>query len=482
LNDEFFILPIKKDIKIGVNPIEAVKKSAAKFHQVLSGNKDEYLKQRANDIIHISDMIIDSMCDKKEIDLKEKVILVADDLSPADTIMLDESKILGIVTLNGGITSHTVILAKSMGIPAIVGIKTFDEELSGEFGYLDATSGKLLINLNNNEINEYEKLIEEEEKLKKYIEEYSCLECQTMDGEEISVYGNIGSLKEIDEKINFDGIGLFRTEFLYSSKNKKISLDEQIDIYKKLSDLVGDRPVTIRTLDVGGDKNISYLNLKEEENPFLGNRGIRLCLNSKTILFEEQIKAILIAFNNRSVNLLIPMVTVIEEIRQVKQIIDNVKTRLSEENISFCRDVKLGIMIETPASAICSDLFAKECDFFSLGTNDLTQYVMATDRGNEDVSYLYYSYNSSVLRLIKYVIDIGKKNNIPVSVCGDVAANFSMTKVLIGMGLKKFSVPFKLINKLKYTISKITLCESKSLADTLLNCTDRDEAEDIIFP
>ena len=485
LEDAMLTDPIREAIKGGMPAEKAVTDTTEMMAGVLQSKKSEYMRQRADDIRYIGGILKDAL---KGADNEfsfpegdEKFILAAYELTPVDTMMFDHSRLAGLVTEKGGATSHTVILAKSIGIPAVVGVSGLEEVKTANTAYLDGYGGTLAADPEGEELKKYEKLLYDEEQLKEQLEKIKKTDAHTKDGERIAVAVNIGKpsdLKDAGEE-KFDGVGLFRSEFLYSSADKKPSKEEQITAYKKAIDAVYPNPVTIRTLDAGGDKQIDYLGMKVEENPFLGNRGIRLCLNNPEI-FSEQLEAILIAATGKSVKIMLPMITCTEEIKKTRALISQIEKRLDSEGTDYCKKVSLGIMIETPASAITAEAFAKQCDFFSIGTNDLVQYITAADRGNADVENVYNPCHPAVLKMLYNVISAGAKAGIEVSVCGDMAANPIFTELLLGMGLKKFSVPLPMVSRIKHKIGSADLNEAKALAEKVLETEDEKEIINIL--
>jgi len=481
LEDNAYILPIIESINEGVSPDKAVINHTESTAAIFEKHKSEYMKQRADDVRYIGNLLIDCL-KENETDFtfpeNKKIILVSEELTPADTIQMDKRNIVGFVTAKGGATSHTVILAKSLGIPAVVGVIGINSSVNDTIAIIDATKGKLIVEPDGETIIHYNKLTEKDQEIKVKLESISNAPAKTSDGERIYIYGNIGGINDIttDNVKTIDGIGLFRSEFLYSSSRTKPLPEVQVLSYKSVLDIMNPKPVTIRTLDIGGDKKLDYMNMPFEENPFLGNRGIRLCLMNKEI-FKEQLKSIMISASGKGVKILLPMITEAEEIETAKSIINEVKETVPEE----CRNnISVGIMIETPASAINAENLAKHCDFFSIGTNDLIQYVTAADRGNDYVSKLYTPYNPAVLKLIYHVIKSADENNIDISMCGDMASDESVTALLLGLGLRKFSVPLPLVSKIKYQISKINLNESKELADNVLKLGKKSEIKKLI--
>ena len=483
LEDAMLTDPIKLAIESGSEPEIAVKDVTESMAKILASKNNEYMRQRADDIRYIGNLLADILTGRDGEfsfpDDGEKYILAAHELTPVDTMLFDSSRLAGLVTELGGATSHTVILAKSIGIPAVVGASGLAEIKDKSPAYLDGYKGVLAVSPDEKTVCKYEKLLENEKQLNEKFEEIRNADAYTKDGERISVCINIGKPSDLtgSENEKFDGVGLFRSEFLYSSSKQQPTVDEQREAYKAAIEAVSPNPVTIRTIDVGGDKQLEYLNMKSEENPFLGNRGIRLCLNN-TEIFSQQLEAILTAGAGKSVKVMLPMITCIDEIQKTRTLIDEIKQKLDSEGTDYCKNLSLGIMIETPASAIMADAFAKHCDFFSIGTNDLVQYIMAADRGNFDVENIYNPFHPAVLRMLNNVIKAGK--DIEVSVCGDLAANTDFTEVLLGMGLKKFSVPLPMVNRIKYKISTIDLNDARKLAEEALKAENESETEKIL--
>lgn len=485
LEDEMFIGPIKEMIEAGSAPEDAVTEVSESMSAILLKKENEYLRQRADDIRNVGNMIKETLCgadsDFVFPEGNDKYIIAAQELTPVDTMLFDHSRLLGFATKEGGATSHTVILAKSIGIPAVVGVPDLDGTVDLKRAYLDGYSGKFVVEPDEETKIIYDKKVIEEQEFIKSLETIKQNDAYTKDGERIKVAINIGKPSDLNgiENQKFDGVGLFRSEFLYSSSKEKPSVNQQYEAYKKVLDSVYPESVTIRTLDVGGDKQIEYFNVPKEENPFLGNRGIRLCLSNESI-FMEQLKALLMAGANKKLKIMLPMVTRIEEITRTRELMEKAKKELELEGVAVSEDMELGIMIETPASAIMSEVFAKYCDFFSIGTNDLVQYIMSADRGNSAVENIYNPYNPAVLRMLNKVINDGAKAGIEVSVCGDLAANADFTEILLGMGLKKFSVPLPMINRIKKKISDINLSSAQKLVKEMLSAEDENEVIKII--
>lgn len=485
LEDQMFIGPIKEQIAAGSTPECAVTEVSESMSVILMKKDNEYLRQRADDIRNIGSMLKESLSgadnDFQFPDGDEKFIIAAEELTPVDTMLFDHSRLLGFATREGGATSHTVILAKSLGIPAIVGVKELELGTACEIAYLDGYIGELVLDPDSDTKSVYDKKVVEEQEFIKSLETLKNSDAFTKDGERINVAVNIGKPSDLNgsDGERFDGVGLFRSEFLYSSSKKKPTIAEQVEAYKSTLDAVYPQSVTIRTLDIGGDKQLDYLDMPKEENPFLGNRGIRLCLSNEDI-FREQLKALLMASVDRKLKIMLPMVTRLEEITRTRELIENIKEELELEGVPAATNVKLGIMIETPASAIMSEVFARHCDFFSIGTNDLVQYIMSADRGNPTVESIYNPYNPAVIKMLAKVIDDGARAGIEVSVCGDLAANTDFTELLLGMGLKKFSVPLPMVSRIKKKIGDISLVSAREKVINALSAENEDEVLNIV--
>lgn len=485
LSDNMLTDPIKEAISQGMPTDEAVTEVTDRMASVLEKKDNEYMRQRADDIRYIGQLLTDVFNGTKSNftfpNDGKKYILAARELTPVDTMSFDNSRLAGLITELGGAASHTVILAKSIGIPAVVGAHGLKEADGAEEAYLDGYDGVLVTMPDNDKKAEYEEKLSEEADLKERLKEIKASDAYTKDGERIFVSVNIGNpsdLKEAsDEK--FDGVGLFRSEFLYSSVSKKPDIEEQRKAYNEVIERISPDVVTIRTLDAGGDKEIEYLNMEKEENPFLGNRGIRLCLNNPEI-FSEQLEAILLAAAGKKVKIMLPMVTCAGEIKKTEEILEGIKDKLSKENKDFCKDYSLGIMIETPASAIMAEDFSKECGFFSIGTNDLVQYIMAADRGNAFVENLYNPCHPAVIRMLNNVVSAAEKAGIGVSICGDLAANTDFTELLVGMGLRNLSVPLPMLGRIKDRISRVSSKSAKELCQKVLKARDENEVKAIL--
>lgn len=446
------------------------------FAMVFSSSDDELTKQRATDVNDIKDGILSILLDIKEIDIScvpPNTVLVAKDLTPSMTACINKENIVGIVTEIGGKTSHSAILARAMEIPAVLSVPNVASILhDDDLVIVDGNDGTIIQNPTSEQVDDYTKkrvdFIEERKALSKYIGK----ETITQDGIKVELVGNIGNPENATSVVEFDGegIGLFRTEFLFMDRNSAPTEEEQFDAYKKVALIMKGKPVIIRTLDIGGDKDIPYLNMKKEDNPFLGFRAIRYCLQNKE-LYRLQLKALVRASAFGDIRIMIPLVTCIDELRQVKTMIKGIMAELDVENISYNKDLKVGVMIETPSACLIADILAKESDFFSIGTNDLTQYTMAVDRGNPDVAYLYSAYNPAVIRSIKHIIDCAKAENIPVGMCGETASDSLMIPILLSFGLDEFSVSPTSILATRKEISKWTKEKVDNITELVMKQT-----------
>ena len=405
---------------------------------------DEYMRERATDIKDVGDRIIRNLLGiSNDVSINEyNTIVVAHDLTPSDTAQLDKSKVCAFLTNIGGRTSHSAIMARTMDIPAIVGMGNITEIVkSGDEILVDGINGVVILNPSDSEINEFKSKIKMYEEEKERLKELKDIKIYDSNKRHIEICGNIGSVKDIDQVIEngADGVGLFRTEFLYMDRNSMPSEEEQFNSYKEVLDKMNGKPVVIRTLDIGGDKKLSYLNVGEEMNPFLGYRAIRLCLD-RVDIFKVQLRALLRASIYGNLKIMFPMISCIEEFTQCKKILEECRSELINEGYDVSDSIEVGIMVEIPSTAVSAREFAKEVDFFSIGTNDLIQYTLACDRMNEKVSYLYNPMNPSVLSLIKMTIDGAHAEGKWVGMCGEMAGDEEAIPKLLEYGLDEFSM------------------------------------------
>jgi len=439
------------------NVQEAVIESCNLYISIFENMKEEYMRDRAVDMKDIKERLMYSL---KGISanpfavMKDSSIVVAKDLTPSDTIRMDKDKVLGFIMELGGVTSHVAIIAKNLGLPALVGVTNVMEEISaGETIILDATGKQVIIDPEEEIIEKYTEDIKKLEKEKKLLEKLSGVPATTKDGRNVELCINVGNVEDIirAKNVGFDGIGLFRSEFLYMENTHFPTEEEQFRVYKEAVIQAG-KETTVRTLDIGGDKGLPYFEFEPEENPFLGWRAIRISLDRKDI-FKEQLRALLRASAFGKIRIMYPMIICEEEIDQANLILEECKIELDKENTAYDKKIKVGIMIETPAAVFCARELARKVDFFSIGTNDLTQYITAVDRGNKKVAHLYNTKNPAVMRAIKQVIEAGHAEGILVGMCGEFASDESVTELLLGMGLDEFSMSASCINRIKFIIN-----------------------------
>lgn len=423
----------------------AVSFAEEKFYEIFNSMDDEYFSQRAKDIKDISQRLIKNILGIKNSfneGLEEKVILYAEDLLPSQTLNIDKDKLLAIVTVKGSTQSHTAILAKSMNIASLVNLDSaFDKSIDGKTAILDAYEGTLIIDPDEKLLKDVKERIEKEEKRKLELEKLKTAKAISKDGTHISVYANIGNSKDLPLAIKngAEGIGLFRTEFLYLGRDSLPTEEEQFKEYKYVAEAMEGKEVIVRTFDIGADKKVDYLNLPEEENPALGYRAIRICLDD-TDLFKSQLRAIIRASHYGNIKIMLPMINDIWEVKKAKELIKEIFNELKEKNIPFNENIEVGIMIETPAAAIISDDLAKEVSFFSIGTNDLTQYTLAVDRQNEKIARHRDIHHKAILRLMEMTAANAKKNGVKISVCGELGSDPDLTEFYIKNKFDKLSV------------------------------------------
>lgn len=454
------------------------------FQQMFRAMDDEYMQARAADIGDISQRVLKylkGIADNAIDSITEPCIIVANDLTPSDTAKIGSKPVVGFVTRIGGRTSHSAIMARSMGIPAIAGAgEKADEIADGDELLLDGGSGEIVIAPDDNTLNEFEAKKQDETARKAMLSAYKDMEGATQDGRRVIIEGNIGTPEDAVRVVELggEGVGLFRSEFLFMDRNDLPSEDEQFEAYKKACQTMAGKPVIIRTLDIGGDKEVPALELEKEQNPFLGYRAIRICLN-QTDLFLTQLRALLRAAKFGDLRIMFPMISSVEEIRAAKQVLQQARDLLTAQGVPFEPNVKVGIMIEIPVAAVCADMLAKEVDFFSIGTNDLIQYSCAVDRINEKISYLYRPLHPAVLRLIAMTAKAGSEQGIEVGVCGEMAGTRGLAPVLCGLGVTNLSMSASAMLAAKADLAAVTFEECKTLADRLVSASSATEAEEI---
>jgi len=442
--DREFVYSVAERIKMGVNAEAAVMETGDEYYEKFSSLNDAYMSQRAVDVKDICQRLIEILKGKRQesINSDEKYIIAAKDLTPSQTMRLGRENIAGFVTELGSENSHTAILARMMNFPAIIGIKGIADEIyDGRPAAIDGGSGTLYIEPNDTTLKRLEDKRKKYEGESELLQKFKGRETVTKDGKKIMLYANISNMTDLDMVLANDaeGIGLFRSEFIFLESQTYPSEEEQFRIYKKAVEKMRGRRVIIRTLDIGADKNADYFDIPKEENPALGYRAIRICLD-RTYIFKTQLRAVLRASAFGNTSIMFPMICTLEELEKAKKLLEEAKKELAEEGYSFSKNIETGIMIETPAAAIMSDVLAKECDFFSIGTNDLTQYTLAVDRQNSRVMEKFDIRNEAILRLIKMTAENGHKAGIWVGICGELGADTSLTADFLKWGIDELSV------------------------------------------
>ena len=446
---------------------------------------DELTRQRATDIGDIKVRMLKILTGTPDVNISEVpagTILVAEDLTPSMTAGIVKENVAGIITAVGGKTSHSAILARALEIPAVLSVDGIVDMVSdGMTAVVDGCDGICILDPSPEEIEEYQAKREKYLSDKALLEVYRGKDTVTADGVKVHLYGNIGNPEDAKQVAACDGegVGLFRTEFLFMGASELPSEEEQFQAYKAAAETMEGREVIIRTLDVGGDKDIAYLGLEKEDNPFLGFRAVRYCLQNKDS-YRVQLKSLLRASAFGDIKIMVPLVTCVDEIRSVKALVKELMAELDAENIAYNKDIQVGAMIETPAASLIADLLAKEADFFSIGTNDLTQYTMAVDRGNVKVAYLYSSYNPAVLRSMKNIIEAANAAGIMVGMCGDAAADPLLIPLLISFGLGEFSVSATSVLATRGTIAKWSKAEADELAAKALSLATETEVAELL--
>lgn len=449
-----------------INAEYAVACTSDNFSQMFEAMDDEYMRARAADLKDVSNRMIDILYGNPglEIESDEPVIIVAEELVPSETVQLDQKKVLSFVTRKGSANSHTAILARTMGIPALTDI-TVSRQWDKNTAIVDGYEGCIYINPDEDTFLKYKEKKNNEIEKRKMLEQLRGKPAVTIDGKEIMLYANIGGVKDVMNALQNDaeGIGLFRSEFLYLERSDYPTEEEQFNVYKTVARNMAGKRVIIRTLDIGADKQADYFGLEHEENPAMGYRAIRICLD-RTDLFKTQLRAIYRASAFGKIAVMFPMIISVDEVRRIKIIIEEVKAELKNDMVMY-GDVEIGIMIETPAAVMISDLLAKEVDFFSIGTNDLTQYTLAIDRQNSRLDCFYDSHHEAVMRMIKMVADNGHKEGCFVGICGELAADTTLTETFLRMGIDELSVSPSMLLNVKSQIRKVDLSKSCEISN-----------------
>lgn len=481
LEDPEMLSAIEVKINEGINAEYALYEVSTLFIAMFESMDNDYMRERIADIRDVAKRILAHLLGVTIPDysrLTSDVIIVAEDLTPSMTAQLDTRFVKGFITDIGGRTSHSAILARTMEIPAVVGTKTATKTIKhGAHVIVDGTNGTIIMNATEELSQYYINQQEAHEDEKRDLEQYRFLESKSADGYIVEIGGNIGKPEDVDTVVTNggDGIGLFRTEFLYMDRQELPNEEEQFAVYRTVLEKMHDKPTVVRTLDIGGDKNLPYLKLAPEMNPFLGYRAIRLCLNQQEI-FRTQLRALLRASIFGILKIMFPMIATVEEFRAAKAILLEEQQNLKNEGYAVSETIEVGMMIEIPSAAIIADLFAKEADFFSIGTNDLIQYTLATDRMNENVSYLYQPYHPAVLRLIKTVIDAAHRQGKWVGMCGEMAGDEIAIPILLALGLDEFSMNASAILKTRAQITKLS---KESLMEHIEHIMMLSTAEDV---
>lgn len=486
LSDPYFTDTIESKITNELKNSEmALDETIKEMVEIMSQIDDDYLRERASDYQDIGFQVmykLKGITPKTLSNLDKGSIVISKELTPSDTSNMDKEAVVGFATDLGGKTSHTSIIAQTLDIPALVGMGDISKNVKGgEKAILDGNEGVLIVNPSEEEISKYELLIKEQKEKKERLKEIKDKQAISTDGKKIEVSANIGNIEDLKLAIEngCDGVGLFRTEFLYMQNTDFPSEESQFEVYKEATQMLGDKPLIIRTLDIGGDKGLDYFDFPKEDNPFLGYRAIRLCLDKKEI-FKDQLRALVRASAFGNLKIMIPFVVNIDELKEARNLIEEIKKDLDEEGIDYNKDLDVGIMVETSSSIIMADKFIKYADFFSIGTNDLTQYTLAVDRGNEHIADYYSNFNPAVLRAIKHVIDVSHKAGKWTGMCGAFASDTQATKLLLGLGLDEFSGSSAKIAEIKDTILTSSQEEEAKFAEKVLDCELTEEVENLV--
>lgn len=486
LSDPELIGPITEKIQTDrVNAESALQEVSDMFMEMFAAMDNEYMQERAADIKDVRNRVLAHLLGVKFPNpglIDEKVILLAEDLTPSDTVQFNPEFIQGFITEIGGRTSHSAILARTLEIPAVVGVKKLMETLEdGMMLIIDGIEGKIIADPTAEEIETYNKRKEEFAAQKRELASLKDAATISADGVQVELAANIGSPKDVDSLLEngAEAIGLFRTEFLYMGRDSFPTEEQQFEIYAEVLKRMGDKPTVVRTLDIGGDKELSYLDLPKELNPFLGLRAIRLCLEMPD-LFRTQLRALIRSSVHGNLKIMFPMIATLEEFRQAKQMFVEEQQKLAAENIPFNENIEVGIMVEIPSTAVMADVFAKEVDFFSIGTNDLIQYTLAADRMNENVAHLYQPFNPAILRMVKMVIDAAHKEGKWAGMCGEMAGEQLAVPILLGLGLDEFSMSASSILKTRSMIGTLSKAEMETHTERILSLATAQEVRQYV--
>lgn len=486
LSDPELIGPITEKIQTDrVNAESALQEVSDMFMEMFAAMENEYMQERAADIKDVRNRVLAHLLGVKFPNpglIDEKVILLAEDLTPSDTVQFNPEFIQGFITEIGGRTSHSAILARTLEIPAVVGVKKLMETLEdGMMLIIDGIEGKIIADPTAEEIETYNKRKEEFAAQKRELASLKDAATISADGVQVELAANIGSPKDVDSLLEngAEAIGLFRTEFLYMGRDSFPTEEQQFEIYAEVLKRMGDKPTVVRTLDIGGDKELSYLDLPKELNPFLGLRAIRLCLEMPD-LFRTQLRALIRSSVHGNLKIMFPMIATLEEFRQAKQMFVEEQQKLDAENIPFNENIEVGIMVEIPSTAVLADVFAKEVDFFSIGTNDLIQYTLAADRMNENVAHLYQPFNPAILRMVKMVIDAAHKEGKWAGMCGEMAGEQLAVPILLGLGLDEFSMSASSILKTRSMIGTLSKAEMETHTERILSLATAQEVRQYV--
>ncbi len=486
LSDPELVNPVEDRIKTENSNAEfALQETANMFISMFESMDNEYMKERAADIRDVTKRVIAHLLGvtiPNPSMIEEEVIIVAEDLTPSDTAQLNRKYVKGFTTNIGGRTSHSAIMARSMEIPAIVGTKSVTANIdNGEVVIVDGLSGDVIVSPTEDQIAQYEQKKRDYEEQRAQWAKLVNEKTATSDGHHVELAANIGTPDDVEGvlKNGGEGVGLYRTEFLYMGRDQLPTEDEQFTAYKTVLEKMANKPVVVRTLDIGGDKELPYLHLPKEMNPFLGYRAIRLCLEEQDI-FRTQLRALLRASTYGNLKIMFPMIATLDEFRQAKSILLEEKEKLVTNGESVSDEIEIGIMVEIPSTAVIADQFAKEVDFFSIGTNDLIQYTMAADRMNETVSYLYQPYHPAILRLVSMVIEAAHKEGKWAGMCGEMAGDPVAIPLLLGLGLDEFSMSATSILPARSQLSKLSYIDSKNYKDKILSMSTTEDVVNFV--